>query len=215
MILYRTPGRSFTRPPRTSTIECSWRLWPMPGMYAVTSTPVVSRTRATFRSAEFGFFGVVVNTRVHTPRRWGEPFSAGVFDLSVLVSRPLRTSWAIVGTALLAVGVDTTRIGSPGRPRRAHRRVRDRSGRTNPERLGARRAVEQLIGRGTHPVREPRKGRTGRESANASELLPGGGAGGRLGGRVRGRVRDRVRHHAQAAARRRERVGGHARHEDG
>ena len=32
----------------------------MPGMYAVTSTPVVSRTRATLRSAEFGFFGVCV-----------------------------------------------------------------------------------------------------------------------------------------------------------
>jgi hypothetical protein len=29
-------------------------------MYAVTSKPFVSRTRATFRSAEFGFFGVVV-----------------------------------------------------------------------------------------------------------------------------------------------------------
>ena len=39
--------------------------------------PDVSRTRATLRSAEFGFFGVSVKTRVHTPRRWGEPFSAG------------------------------------------------------------------------------------------------------------------------------------------
>jgi hypothetical protein len=29
-------------------------------MYAVTSIPVVSRTRATFRRAEFGFFGVWV-----------------------------------------------------------------------------------------------------------------------------------------------------------
>jgi hypothetical protein len=29
-------------------------------MYAVTSEPLVSRTRATLRSAEFGFFGVVV-----------------------------------------------------------------------------------------------------------------------------------------------------------
>ena len=28
-----------------------------------------SRTRATLRSAEFGFLGVVVYTRVHTPRR--------------------------------------------------------------------------------------------------------------------------------------------------
>src|SRR5258708_18670478 len=98
MILYRTPGRSRTRPPRTSTIECSCRLWPMPGMYAVTSTPVVRRTRATLRSAELGFFGVCVNTRVQTPRRWGEPLSAGVFVFSDLVSRPLRTSWAIVGT---------------------------------------------------------------------------------------------------------------------
>ena len=70
----------------------------MPGMYAVTSTPVVRRTRATLRSAEFGFLGVCVKTRVQTPRRWGEPLSAGVFVFSALVSRPLRTSWAIVGT---------------------------------------------------------------------------------------------------------------------
>jgi len=31
-------------------------------MYAVTSRPVVNRTRAIFRKAEFGFFGVVVFT---------------------------------------------------------------------------------------------------------------------------------------------------------
>ena len=41
----------------------------MPGMYAVTSEALVRRTRATFRRAEFGFFGVVVYTRVQTPRR--------------------------------------------------------------------------------------------------------------------------------------------------
>src|SRR5919112_1378595 len=99
MILYRTPGRSFTRPPRTSTIECSCRLWPTPGMYAVTSMPLESRTRATFRSAEFGFFGVVVYTRVHTPRRWGEPFSAGVLFFDTLSWRPFRTNWLMVGTA--------------------------------------------------------------------------------------------------------------------
>jgi hypothetical protein len=68
-------------------------------MYAVTSTPEDSRTRATLRSAEFGFFGVVVYTRVHTPRRWGEPLSAGVLVLLTLSSRPLRTSWLMVGTA--------------------------------------------------------------------------------------------------------------------
>src|SRR6185312_663580 len=60
--------------------------------------PEVSRTRATFRSAEFGFLGVWVKTRVQTPRRWGEPLSAGVLVFSVFDSRPLRTSWAIVGT---------------------------------------------------------------------------------------------------------------------
>ena len=54
----------------------------MPGMYAVTSMPEVSRTRATLRSAEFGFFGVVVKTRVHTPRRCGEPLRAGVLVFS-------------------------------------------------------------------------------------------------------------------------------------
>src|SRR4051794_21769325 len=78
-------------------MECSCRLWPTPGMYAVTSMPLVRRTRATLRSAEFGFFGVVVYTRVQTPRRWGEPFSAGVLVFSTLSSRPLRTSWLIVG----------------------------------------------------------------------------------------------------------------------
>src|SRR6476619_157668 len=97
MILYRTPGRSFTRPPRTSTIECSCRLWPTPGMYAVTSMPLVRRTRATLRSAEFGFLGVVVYTRVQTQRRWGEPFSAGVLVFSTSSLLPLRTSLLIVG----------------------------------------------------------------------------------------------------------------------
>src|SRR5215213_4499789 len=65
--------------------------------------PLVSRTRATLRSAEFGFFGVVVYTRVHTPRRWGEPLSAGVLVLLTLSSRPLRTSWLMVGTAQLSL----------------------------------------------------------------------------------------------------------------
>src|SRR4051812_30706616 len=61
----------------------------------------MSRTRHTLRRAEFGFFGVVVYTRMQTPRRWGEPFSAGVLLFSILLSRPLRTSWAMVGIMLL------------------------------------------------------------------------------------------------------------------
>src|SRR5262249_22639329 len=59
--------------------------------------PDESRTRATFRSAEFGFFGVVVYTRTQTPRRCGLPFSAGVLVFSTLSWRPLRTSCWIVG----------------------------------------------------------------------------------------------------------------------
>src|SRR6478735_6583722 len=66
-------------------------------MYAVTSMPLVRRTRATLRRAEFGFFGVVVYTRVHTPRRCGEPLRAGVLAFVALSCRPLRTSWLMVG----------------------------------------------------------------------------------------------------------------------
>src|ERR1700677_3775825 len=66
-------------------------------MYAVTSTWLVSLTRATLRSAEFGFFGVVVYTRVHTPRRCGLPLRAAVFTLAILSRRPLRTSCWMVG----------------------------------------------------------------------------------------------------------------------
>src|SRR5438093_382819 len=69
-------------------------------MYAVTSIPDVRRTRATLRRAEFGFFGVVVYTRVQTPRRWGDPLSAGLLVFVFGRSRPLRTSCWIVGMAL-------------------------------------------------------------------------------------------------------------------
>lgn len=94
---YLTPGKSFTRPPRTKTTECSWRLCPMPGIYAVTSIPVVSRTRATFRKAELGFLGVEVYTRVHTPLFWGAPLSAGVLVFFFMRFLPFLTSWLIVG----------------------------------------------------------------------------------------------------------------------
>jgi hypothetical protein len=43
-------------------------LWPTPGMYPVTSMLLVNLTLATFLKAEFGFLGVVVKTRVQTPR---------------------------------------------------------------------------------------------------------------------------------------------------
>ena len=60
--------------------------------------PLVNRTRATFRNAEFGFFGVVVVTRVHTPFRWGHDCKAGALVLLRDRDRPRRANWLIVGT---------------------------------------------------------------------------------------------------------------------
>src|SRR3989344_5087769 len=71
--------RSFTRPPRSMTTECSCKGWPIPGMYAVTSMPFVRRTRAILRSAELGFLGVVVVTLVQTPRLNGELWKTALF----------------------------------------------------------------------------------------------------------------------------------------
>src|SRR5690242_4299833 len=64
--------------------------------------PLVRRTRAIFRRAEFGFFGVVVETRVQTPRFCGAPASAGVLVFAGLDLRPLRISWLTVGMLRLS-----------------------------------------------------------------------------------------------------------------
>lgn len=61
--------------------------------------PDVSRTRHTFRRAEFGFFGVMVYTRVHTPRRCGDPARAIVLLFFGFGFRPCRTSCCTVGTS--------------------------------------------------------------------------------------------------------------------
>jgi hypothetical protein len=58
---------------------------------------LVNRTRATFLSAEFGFFGVVVYTRVQTPRFCGDRSSAGDLDFQVTFSLLDRINWLIVG----------------------------------------------------------------------------------------------------------------------
>jgi hypothetical protein len=59
---------------------------------------LVKRTRATLRSAEFGFLGVEVKTRTQTPRFWGDPWSAGESVLDLSCDRPTRMSWLTVGT---------------------------------------------------------------------------------------------------------------------
>src|SRR5689334_4713420 len=93
-------------------------------MYAVTSMPLVRRTRAILRSAEFGFLGVMVRTTVQTPRFCGAPLSwrirrclyvfnvyisAGALLLTFLDWRPLRINWLVVGTcASEKISVPTT-----------------------------------------------------------------------------------------------------------
>jgi hypothetical protein len=58
---------------------------------------LVRRTRATFLSAELGFFGVEVYTRVQTPRFWGHRFSAGALVFMLERFLPRRISWLMVG----------------------------------------------------------------------------------------------------------------------
>src|SRR6478672_4733704 len=85
--------------------------------------PLVRRTRATLRSAEFGFFGVIVYTRVQTPRRWGAAtfflrplpdFRPGVVTFLVGDLRPLRMSWLVVGMrrVMVAAGGGPTQAAS-------------------------------------------------------------------------------------------------------
>src|SRR5699024_5353186 len=122
----RTPGKSLTRPPRISTTLCSCKLWPIPGIYAFTSMLFDKRTRAYLRNAELGFLGVIVPTRVQTPRFCGEYtvvtfffmllyplFNAGAVECDDLLVRGLRTNWLIVGifNVLLSSFLNSTHPG--------------------------------------------------------------------------------------------------------
>src|SRR5215475_5625749 len=107
----------------------------MPGMYVVTSTAFVRRTRATLRSAEFGFFGVCVYTRMHTPRFSGQPINAGDLVFTWTFSRPIRTSCENVGTvvpqsarSLFSQCITLTHDATEMAPaRRAHKLARERT----------------------------------------------------------------------------------------
>src|ERR1700720_1291425 len=81
--------------------------------------PLVSRTRATLRKAEFGFFGVWVKTRTQTPRFCGLFCRAGLFILLTIFFRPARTSWLMVGINENHPGTPTARRplwAPPGNP---------------------------------------------------------------------------------------------------
>src|SRR6202040_3435224 len=81
----------------------------------MTSKPLVSRTFATLRSAEFGFFGVVVYTRVQTPRFCGDCCSAGTFLRDFCTVRGLAISWLIVGMSAFTLysSRESLKIGFP------------------------------------------------------------------------------------------------------
>src|SRR6266849_7096445 len=83
----------------------------------------VRRTRATLRSAEFGFFGVCVYTRMHTPRFSGHPAKAGDFVFIRTASRPILTSCENVGTVVPQSRAEF--FAAPAR--RAHKMARERS----------------------------------------------------------------------------------------
>src|SRR5437660_11387537 len=118
--------------------------------------PLVRRTRATLRSAEFGFFGVIVYTRVQPPRRCGAAtfflrplpdFRPGVVTFLPGDLRPLRISWLVVGMRRVMVAAPS---------RRAARReglVERRVG--QPDGLGHRRVGDVAAG-DVDAAREPR-----------------------------------------------------------
>ncbi len=66
--------------------------------------PVVSLTLAILRKAELGFFGVIVLTCRHTPRRCGHAFKAGDFVFFFLEILPNLISCVIVGIYLFLYG---------------------------------------------------------------------------------------------------------------
>lgn len=97
---YFTPGRSFTLPPLTRTTECSCKVWPSPGIYAITRDRVVNSTFVTFLFAELGFLGLRMYTRRHTPFFWGAFFNAGDFEYTSFLARGWFINWYIVGICL-------------------------------------------------------------------------------------------------------------------
>jgi len=64
--------------------------------------PLVSRTRATFRNAEFGFLGVCVRTIRHTPRFCGEPLMSETRLRPLDLALGFRTNWLIVGISQIS-----------------------------------------------------------------------------------------------------------------
>src|ERR1700722_8134202 len=85
--------------------------------------PLDRRTRATLRSAEFGFLGVIVLTCRHTPFFCGQPCMAGCLGRLRCGTRGFFTSWLMVGIVLVSSGGESCHLVSAtlGGGRRAPR----------------------------------------------------------------------------------------------
>src|SRR5436305_9973360 len=142
-------------------------------MYAPTSMPFVRRTRATLRRAEFGFLGVVVYTRVHTPRRCGAAtfflrplpdLRPGVASLRFGAILPLRINWLVVGMRCASVaGAKILSSMAPISIAAVARRLRPAHLRSRPPFALVLVAIAAVMG--------------------GALLLVGGGTGGKAGGR--------------------------------
>src|SRR5215213_5806631 len=149
--------------------------------------PFVSRTRAILRSAEFGFFGVTVATRVQTPRLWGAATAflrpwpdlrPGVVVFFLGRLRPLRTSWLVFGTAAHGSGPPPLGRGRAGRRPASGRRRRRARRRSLPRARRSRRrsAMPARRRRGRRADRPAVRGRRspGREGRRPAPAGAGG-----------------------------------------
>src|SRR5215204_4510268 len=118
--------------------------------------PFVRGTRATLRSAEFGFLGVCVYTRVQTPRFWGAPRSAGVFVRDLGATRPFLTSWFTVGMKLLYDTQERLARREPANrtPNGSEREPGSASGKIRAIRAGAALAAGRAAARRRHRRRD-------------------------------------------------------------
>jgi hypothetical protein len=73
----------------------------MPGIAPVTENLLDNLIRATFRRAEFGFFGVVIKIFKQTPFFWGDFPKARVFHFLIFFFLFIN-NWFIVGISSIS-----------------------------------------------------------------------------------------------------------------
>ena len=87
-----TPGRSLVLPPSISTVLCSCSRCPSLGMNAISSFPLLRRTRQHLRLAELGFLGDLIRVCSMMPFICGLPLM-GPRDLGFGFMGPFLMIW--------------------------------------------------------------------------------------------------------------------------